>query len=303
MTRVIKYPLYLELYMSDATLDSKTKESIDAALASDWQKALELNLELVEKYPDDVETQNRLARAYLELGQVHKAKSSYQSVLKIDPYNTIATKNLKRLATLKKKGIKNGKEGRSENVDLDVFLEEPGKTKILNIEDIAMPRVLASLRIGDKVQLEPQRNNVIILSNEGKRLGKIEAAWSKNLAMALRAGSKFTSLVKSVEIINDSASPTFSIFVKETLRSPKLSQSVFPVSSNNFTPYVREETLGILSQKQSETEFDESTQESEELSTDVEDSVDKDRGETTQTSSLEKLAERETLDDQNYEED
>ena len=235
--------------MTEASLDPKTQESIDAAISSNWDKALTLNLELSKKYSNDPEILNRLARSYLELGKVSKARENYNKVLKIDPYNSIAEKNIKKLANIKKKDIKNGQSETNESIDLDIFLEEQGKTKVVNLVDIAMPNVLASLRLGDKVKLDPQRNDVVVHTSENKRLGKIELDWSVKIAKAIRAGSKFVAFIKSVHLGNRSTEPVLVVFVKETERSPKISQSIFPTSSNHFTSYRREETLDILSEK------------------------------------------------------
>ncbi len=283
--------------MSDAALEPKTQESIEAALAQDWEKALELNLELVKKYPDDAETLNRLARAYLELGQVSKAKTSYNKVLKLDQYNSIAANNLKRLANIKKEDIQNAQSTINGNINLDIFLEEPGKTKVIKIFDLAMPRILAGLRIGDRLNLEAKKDDVIVFSAERKRLGKIDAETSKTLSKALRAGSKFVALVKSVRMKSSSSDSALSIFVKEIHHSPKLAQNIFPVASSHFTPYVREETLGFLSDKNSASSEPDGSREQEE----AESSMKEVSRDVSQTSSLETLAEKENQEEQNYE--
>jgi tetratricopeptide (TPR) repeat protein len=289
--------------MTEATLDPKTQESIDAALSSNWEKALELNLELSKKYPKDPEILNRLARSYLELGKVSKARENYNKVLKIDPYNSIAAKNIKKLANIKKKDIKNGQSGTNESMDPDIFLEEPGKTKVVNLVDIAMLSVLASLRIGDKVSLDPQRNDVVVHTAENKRLGKMESNWAEKIAKAIRAGSKFAAFIKSVQLKSRTTEPALLIFVKETERSPKLSQSIFPTAPSHFTPYVREETLDILSEKSAPSSSSDESPE-EEGDSSGEESNDKELAEDdTKASSLETLAEKEVQDDQSYEED
>ena len=291
----MKIPPILSL-MSSVDLESKAQEAIEAALSQHWQKALDLNIELAKEYPEDVDTLNRLARAYFELGEISKAKENYNKVLKIDAYNSIAEKNLKNLDSIKKKTIKNkpSEDELQRDVDPDIFLEEAGKTKVINLEDLAMPAVLASLKTGDRLNLDPQRNNVIVHSGEGKRLGKIESTWSTNIAKAIRAGSKFVALVKSVQIKSGS-SQVLSIFVKEIERSAKLSSSVFPTSSSHFNPSVSEQTLNILSEKQNVSEEESETPEDEEVERKL-DPAD------IQPSSLQTLAEKEIEDDQSADE-
>ncbi|MEX0616878.1 MAG: hypothetical protein WD231_03665 [Candidatus Woykebacteria bacterium] len=282
--------------MSDSSLDPKTQEAIDAALSADWEKALSLNRELSEKYPQDTETLNRAARAYLELGDVIKAKTNYRKVLKIDPYNSIATKNLNRLENISKASLM-GTSTKPENFNPEIFLEEPGKTKILTLEALPRTSILASLSIGDAVEFETKRDGVIVLSTSGKMLGKVSEEWSKGLSEAMRAGSKFVGFVKSVHLKDSSKQSALSIFVKEIERSPDLPQPVFPASSNNFTPYVREETLGLLSDKPLNTELG-GGEELEEA-----DSGKEDFDSNHQTSSLETLAEKEITEDHEFEEE
>src|SRR3989338_5020068 len=93
--------------MGSASLDPLSQKAIEAALNNNWQEATEINSQLLNRYPEDIETLNRLARAYFESGKITKAKSLYRSVLKLDPYNPIASKNIKKLSELKSKDLKN----------------------------------------------------------------------------------------------------------------------------------------------------------------------------------------------------
>jgi len=283
--------------MSDAQLDPKTQEAIDAVLTQDWEKAVELNTSLVKNYSDDVDCLNRLAHAYTELGQINKSRASYKQVLKIDPYNNISTKNLAKLASVRKKDLKvavPAENTRTEIVSPDVFLEEAGKTKVLALVDIAMPKVLAAIRIGGQLTLEPRHDDVVVLTQDEKRLGKVEAYWASILAKSLRAGSEFSAVVKSVGIKGSSADSSISIFVRETVRSPKIKENIFPVLANNFTPYVREETLGFLADNNHAEEPEEHLDSSQDSAAS---SGFKDTNpEQPQTSSLETLAEQESAD-------
>ena len=74
-----------------ANLDPQTAEAIAAALENNWQKAIELNQTLLKKYPDDIDTMNRLARSFIETSQIKRAKKLYEKILKLDSYNQIVT--------------------------------------------------------------------------------------------------------------------------------------------------------------------------------------------------------------------
>src|SRR5260221_13246615 len=78
------------------------RQAIDAAMRSDWTQAETLNQKLIKLNPEDPDCLNRLAKAYLELGKYPQAKKIYQEVLKLDPYNSIAQKNLKKVSSIKK---------------------------------------------------------------------------------------------------------------------------------------------------------------------------------------------------------
>src|SRR4030042_1968889 len=109
-----------------ADLDPQTAQAIKAALENNWARALELNQKLLKKYPEDIDTMNRLAKAFSETHEIEKAKRLYQQVLKADPYNPIAEKNLKRLSSLKKSDLKSNQD--LSPVKSDLFLEDTGKT-------------------------------------------------------------------------------------------------------------------------------------------------------------------------------
>lgn len=242
---------------NDAVLDPRSEQAVQLALAAQWNEALNINLELIEDYPEDIDTLNRLGRAYTELGNINKAKAAYQKVLTLDQYNSIAANNLKRLSNLK---AADAKRIQPIAVHPAMFLEEPGKTKVMSLNDLAMGSVLVTLRTGDTLELNSNNKTVAVLK-DGKRIGKIPEEWSEIIARAMEAGSDFVAVIKAVTLGKE---PEVSVFVKETKRSPRMHQPIFPTESSNFTPYVREEALGLLSnQGPVQTEADEVVEEIE----------------------------------------
>lgn len=242
---------------NQSELDPRYQEAIDSALAGDWSKAVDLNIALFEEYPEDINILNRLAHAYAELGQVNKSSSTYKKVLEIDQYNPIARRNLEKLSTLRGFDIK-PKETKA--IDPDVFLEEPGKTKAVLVTDLAMPKVLIHLRVGDTVILKAAKTEVTVLSEDNKRLGKLEGTWGKEIAQAISLGSVFSAIVKATKVGKAPKDSSLFIFVRETKRSKKLAHPTFPVDTN-FTPYVKEETLSYIK----ETEPHDTEEETEQV--------------------------------------
>jgi len=250
---------------SNSLLDPKIQEAISAALENNWPKALEFNQKLLKKYPKDIDIMNRLAKAYSEVGKAHEAKKLYQTILKLDPYNQIADKNLKRIFALKK-GVPTEINKTVANLKGDIFLEEPGKAIIVNLSDLAMLGVLANLQIGDKLELAPHRNVITAITADGRRIGKINGTLAAKIAENIRAGSKFESFIKSISLREKSKKENsqVSIFIRETMRSPKVIEAPFATKPIDFTPYVREEALPPLSEQAPlPTEADDSIEEVE----------------------------------------
>ena len=102
-----------------------SKQAIALAMQGRWKEAVAANKSLVESFPNDVEAYNRLGRAFMELGEYSQAKEAYNRAMELDPYNTIAKKNLSRLSQLREG--KAAPEGASHRVEPRNFIEETGK--------------------------------------------------------------------------------------------------------------------------------------------------------------------------------
>src|SRR3989344_552022 len=109
------------------------KQALQASLNGQWQKAIELNLQLIEDNPNNASALNCLARAYSELGDLKKARSYYTKVLEIDSYNSIAQKSLKRLSAIKAGSVNKSVDRAPIVISASTFLQEPGVTKIVNL--------------------------------------------------------------------------------------------------------------------------------------------------------------------------
>src|SRR5690242_4664396 len=83
-------------------ISSLQRQAIQAALSFHWDEAIKLNKKIIESTPLDADALNRLARAYCETGKFSQSRKLYSQVLELDPYNSIAAKNIKRLSNFKK---------------------------------------------------------------------------------------------------------------------------------------------------------------------------------------------------------
>jgi len=187
-------------------------QAIQTALTGDWKNAISLNKKLLDENPEDIDTLNRLALAYAISGKAKDAKIAYQKVLDIDPLNPIALKNAKRLKD------KTFSTNRANDGSLQIsnnFLEETGKTKVIELVNTAQPKIIQTLRTGQFVSLSIKRSKIFVHVDEDQYIGVLPDDVGKRLIKFLKSGSKYDAYIKS-------ANPHHVvIFIKETKRSSR----------------------------------------------------------------------------------
>jgi tetratricopeptide (TPR) repeat protein len=187
-----------------------SNQAIQATLSGDWDNAIKINKMLLEERPEDVEALNRIGLAYTVKGDVKEAKKSYEKVLKIDPLNSIALKNLKKL--------ENENNNHSDSSTLiqvnNFFIEETGKTKIVELINLAQAEVLMSLRTGQNVDMSVKRLKIFI--HQGKNyIGVLPDDIGNRLIKFIKGGNTYEAYVKSATHQN------VSIFIRELKKSAK----------------------------------------------------------------------------------
>lgn len=193
--------------------------AINAALSASWQKAIDLNLKIIEIEPKSIEALNRLGRAYFELGKFSEAKKSFDKSLAFDPYNQIAAKFIKRIETCKKNGNKK-QNCPDENCNFvqvgdDLFIEEPGRTKLIALLKTAEPQKLSLLSPGAEVFLNI-KNKVIAVADQNKGyLGVLPDDLSHHLIRLIHGGNKYQAIIKTVKVNG------LSILIREVYRSAR----------------------------------------------------------------------------------
>src|ERR1700716_844305 len=83
---------------------SKSEQAIGLAMKNRWEEAAQLNREILDMFPNEVDAYNRLGKALTELGRYSDARDAYSRAAKLDPLNGIASKNLLRLGKLAVEG-------------------------------------------------------------------------------------------------------------------------------------------------------------------------------------------------------
>lgn len=192
---------------------SLAQKAVTSALSGDWEKALEINKKILRESPKDIDSLNRLARAYAELGNLPSAKKTASKVIKVDPFNAIATRSLEKW-----KGFSVAeKKQATPPLSAGAFLEEPGKTKTASLLHIGDDKTIAKLHSGDEVKLNPRQHRVSITTQNGKYLGRLSDDLSARIRKLSQIGNKYRVFVKSV-----TPPGTVKVFIRETKRSPKL---------------------------------------------------------------------------------
>ena len=83
---------------------TKSEQAITLAMKNRWDQAAQVNREILEMFPNEVDAYNRLGKALTELGRYAEARDAYAQAVKLDPLNGIAAKNLQRLGKLATEG-------------------------------------------------------------------------------------------------------------------------------------------------------------------------------------------------------
>lgn len=193
-------------------------QAIQYALIGDWKNAITTNIQILEKDPNDLDTMNRLAFAYLSNTESDKAKELYEKVLTLDKQNPIAIRNLKRLndpnSASKPQTITNS------------FIEEPGKTKVIDLLNIAEKNVISKLRSGEKLEITIKRSKLFILDTNGQFVGMLPDDICQRLIKFMEEGNEYEAHVRTVQ------SNKVSVLVRETKRAKKFKNQPSFVSTN-----------------------------------------------------------------------
>jgi len=215
------------------------EDAVQLAIAGKWDEAVKLNRFIIESFGADEETQNRLGKALSELGKLKDAKASYEAALKINPMNSIAKKNAARINALlhQKEGLKVG----GTRVDLNLFVEEMGKTVITTVDAAPKDDICSKVAAGDVAELRVEGDGIAIETSRGVRLGLLEAKLARRLIKFMRGGNRYQAGVTSCD------GNTVKLIVRETYQDPHfVGKPSFPMRRKReveFRPYTKESLL------------------------------------------------------------
>lgn len=214
-----------------------SKQAIALAMEGRWREAVTANQHLIESFPNDVDAYNRLGRAHMELGEYSLARDAYEEALKVDPYNTIASKNLTRLSRLEEAGIEVG-DGQ-EKVEPQQFIEEVAKAGVVNLRRLAAPEILAKTVAGSRANLKVEGTRLIVENSRGEYLGQVEPRHAQRLIKLANGGNRYTASIIS------SSEEAVSVIIREVYQHPsQAGQPSFPSRGPESIRLDIEERLG-----------------------------------------------------------
>src|SRR3954453_7022220 len=169
---------------------TKSEQAISLAMKNRWDEAAQLNREILDLFPNEVDAYNRLGKALTELGRYGEAKDAYAHAARLDPRNGSAAKNLQRLGKLAAEG---GAIAPSPSpVDPRLFIEESGKTTVTPLTDVRRTEAAAKLSAGDQMQLVRRGNQVAVCDQAGTDIGRIEPKLEQDLIRLLDLGNQYS---------------------------------------------------------------------------------------------------------------
>jgi hypothetical protein len=222
-----------------------TNQAIQTALQGNWQEAIAMNKSLIAQNPEDIDALNRLALAYTILGKIKEAKSTYLKVVHLDPLNPIALRNLKKIK--EKKFSENAKP--SNSCINNKFLEEPGKTKVVELVNIAQPKIVESLRTGQSLELSIKRLKIFALEGE-QYVGVLPDDIARRLIKFMKNGCKYEAYVKSA------TQHKVTVFIKEVKKTTRYKDQP-SFTSITDSPLVLEKAEKVKNHSEDHEEKDE----------------------------------------------
>jgi len=175
-----------------------TDLAIKQAQTSQWDEAVLTNKSILQLYPGEAEAYNRLGKAYSELGQYIEARQAYSQTLIYSPKNTIARKNLDRLALLQENSPQVVHVG-TGRLDPQLFIEETGKTGVTELLNLAPKAILARVAVGDKVHLYVIGHTILVRNSAEEDLGQIEPRLANRLINFMEGGNRYAAAILAME--------------------------------------------------------------------------------------------------------
>jgi tetratricopeptide (TPR) repeat protein len=232
-------------------------QAVRLAIGGRWEEAADINRNLLTLLGEEPETYNRLGKSLMEMGKATDARAAYARSLELDPTNTIAKRNLDKLATM------SDEAGIAPSViDTRIFLEESGKSVTAVLQAVE-PDGMTELDAGDVVDLKVEGNAVNAHRRTGEYIGMVEPRVGLRLAKLIQSGNRYSAAV--ITSTGDAR-----VMIRETYQDPSMAGRVsFPRTSKvDVRAYTRR---GLLQADLDDLDFGDDEDEREEFEDEQED--------------------------------
>jgi len=229
-----------------------TDQAVKLAVNSRWQEAANLNRDIIRLFGEEADAYNRLGKAVSELGQITEARKAYGRAIELDATNTIARRNLDRLASMKDTAAA---ATAPSQLDTRLFVEETGTATVARLQ-ATDPANSELLDAGDVVELRVQGNAVNVHTVKGEYIGMVEPRIGLRLSRMMAAGNQYAAALVT-------AAGDIKVMIRETFQHPSMIGKVsFPQSRNaDVRAYTRR---GLLRKEMEDIEYGDDEVEDEE---------------------------------------
>lgn len=207
--------------MQEINIEQIESQAVDAAIAQNWQIAFDLNKKIIKAEPKNIQANLRLGFAATKIAKYTDAEQAYKIVLKQQPQNQIALENLEKIELQKKSKTTN-----TSNIVLDpkIFVEHPGKTKCVTLNQLGQKVMLASLSVGEEVFLSIRKRHVEVRNTQGEYIGIMPDDIGLRLTHFIEHESAYSVFVQEASLNK------VIVFVRELKKGKKVERMVsFPL--------------------------------------------------------------------------
>ncbi len=187
-------------------------QAIQCALNNNWKEAVKINQQILENNPKDIDTLNRLGYSFLKCGNFKKASKIFEQVVTFDKTNPIAVKNIKKIQALSENNTIDN--GNIHNIN-GLFIQETGKTKSIELRNLADKKVLLLLETADELNLVIKRSKVFVQKNDKTFIGMLPDDIGMRLINLINGGNEYKAFVMNAD------DKKVTIFVKEVKKGKK----------------------------------------------------------------------------------
>jgi tetratricopeptide (TPR) repeat protein len=208
--------------MQKLSLNELEKKAIEAALDSRWTEALKINQEIHALDSHNIPSLLRGGFAAFQLKKFDIAHDLYKKVLKHQPQSIIALEYVEKIAINKESASTH--EVKHLQLDPDLFVELPGKTKAVVINQLGQRNILAKLIVGEKVNLIIRKRHVEVRNENDEYIGILPDDVGVRLIYFIEHESVYSAYIREANLSR------ISIFIREQSKGKKVERMAsFPL--------------------------------------------------------------------------